>query len=424
MAHRTELVVLLALAAGCCAAAELPGPDGGGVGLKPFDFGGYVEGRLTHYQLNRDGAFYQVMFADQPERSTLDRASATLRLTGSARTAEWSFRFRTFSDAEHTQISHDSENRFDELAVSWKPRPEFMLDAGKIALRWGEGYTWNPVAFVERPKDPTDPRQPREGYTMILARMAGNFPGALRSVAFTPLLLPVTEDVNSDFGKHGHLNLAARLELQYSETDVDFYFLSNGSRSERAGLDFSHDVLDGLEIYGEWAWISEQDFRLTTPAGTISTRRESVTSYLAGARYRTRPGTSIVFELQHNGAGLTSSEFQDFIALVDNAVQAGAGSALMDRAQSLADSGYGRLKPLRNYLYFRASRSALPYTPSIRTTVNLQDGSYSIAPELLYTLRGRWGLRARLTFLGGGAGTEYGEKYYSRSFELRLHLHF
>jgi hypothetical protein len=56
--------------------------------------------------------------------------------------------------------------------------------------------------------------------------------------------------------------------------------------------------------------------------------------------------------------------------------------------------------------------------------VNLQDGSYSIAPELLYSTHRRWGLRARLTLLGGGAGTEYGEKYYSRYVELRLHVHF
>jgi hypothetical protein len=190
------------------------------------------------------------------------------------------------------------------------------------------------------------------------------------------------------------------------------------------GLDFSHDVADALQIYGEWAWISAQDFRLVTPAGTGYTRTEAVTSYLAGARYRTQSRTSLIFELQHNGAGLTTAEFQDFIALVDNAVQAGAGSALMERAKSLADSGYGRQKPLRDYVYFRASRGALHFTPSIRATVNLQDGSYSIAPELLYSLRGRWGLRARLTLLGGGEGTEYGEKYYSRYFELRLHFHF
>ena len=424
MTHGTGLIVLLALAAGSCAAAEPGGLGAGGSEPKPFELGGYVEAKLRHYQLNRDGAFYQLAFAGQPQRSTLDRTSATLKLTGSTRADEWSLRFRTHSEVEHDQIEHGSENRFDELVASWKPRPDFTLDAGKIVLRWGKGYTWNPVAFVERPKDPSDPRLPREGYTLIAASVSRDFPGALRTVTFTPLLLPVTENVNSDFGRHGYLNVAGRLQLLYRETDVDFYFLGDGSRSGRFGLDFSHDVTDDLEIYGDWARIRAQDFRLTTPAGTGYTRREAATSYLAGARYRTRPRTSFIIELQHNGTGFTTDEYRDFIALVDNAVQAGAGSALMERVQGLADSGYGRHKALRDYLYVRASQSALPFTPSIRATVNLQDGSYSITPELLYSLRGRWGLRARLTLLGGGPGTEYGEKYYSRYVELRLHFHF
>jgi hypothetical protein len=424
MTHGTGVIVLLALAAGCCAAAEPHRPGAGDLEPKRFEFGGYVEAKLRHYQLNQDGAFYKVAFADQPQRSTLDRASALLKLTGSARADEWSFRFRTHSEVERDQIWHDSENRFDELVATWRPGPGFSLDAGKIVQRWGEGYTWNPVAFVERPKDPGDPRLPREGYTMLVANVRQDFPGELRTVTFTPLLLPVTEDVNSDFGRHDYLNVAGRLQFLFRESDVDFYFLGDGSRSGRVGMDFSHDLTDNLEIYGEWARIRAQDFRLTTPTGTSYARREAATSYLAGARYRTRPRTSFVFELQHNGTGLTTDEFQDFVELVDNAVQAGAGSTLMARAQALADSGYGRQKAMKDYLYVRASQGALPYTPSIRATVNLQDASYSIAPELLYSPSRRWGLRARFTLVGGGEGTEYGEKYYSSIFELRLHFHF
>ena len=424
MTRGTGLIALLALAAGCCVAAESHGSGAAGSEPKPFEFGGYVEAKFTRYQLNRDGAFYHVAFAGQPQRGTLDRTSAMLMLTGTARAGEWLLRFGTHSEVENDQMAHESESRFDELFSSWKPRPDFTLDAGKIVLKWGKGYSWNPVAFVERPKDPSDPRLPREGYTMVATTVTQNLPGALGTVAFIPLLLPVTESVNSDFGRHGHLNVAGRLQLLYRDTDIDFYFLNKGSRSRRFGADFSHDLTDDLEIYGEWARISAQDFRLTTPAGADYTRREAASSYLAGMRYRTQRRASVIVELQHNGTGFSTDEFRDFIALVDNAVQAGAGSALTERAQRLADGGFGRLKPLRNYLYVRASQSALPFTPSIRATVNLQDGSYSIAPELLYNIRGQWGLRARFTLLSGGPATEYGEKYYSRRVELRLHYHF
>ena len=38
------------------------------------------------------------------------------------------------------------------------------MEAGKRTLRWGKGYAWNPIGFVERPKDPNDPDLAREGY--------------------------------------------------------------------------------------------------------------------------------------------------------------------------------------------------------------------------------------------------------------------
>jgi hypothetical protein len=280
------------------------------------------------------------------------------------------------------------------------------------------------VAFAERPKDMSDPRLSREGYNLISAKLSREFTGALQAITFTPVLLPVTRQINSSFGKDGHLNIAARLHLDFGETETALYFLNNGSRAGRYGFDFSHDITNDLDVYGEWARISAQDFRLATPTGASVTRTEAATSYLAGLRYRTQSRQSYLLELHHNGAGYTTQEFQDFVALADAAVQPGAGGALMQRVASLYAGSFGRQKPMRDYVYVRASHDALPFTPSIRATVNLQDGSYSITPELLYSDHRRWGLRARLYFYGGGTGTEYGERYYSQRVELRLHYHF
>ena len=391
---------------------------------RPFELGGYLESKYTHYQLNRGSAFYAVEYAGQPQRATRDLATATLRLNGSVRAEAWQLRFHTRSTWEHDQFGEDAVNRFDELALAWKPRADFALDAGKIVLRWGKGHPWNPVAFVERPKDSTDPRLAREGYSLITARVNHEFSGFLQSLTFTPVLLPVTKHINSDFGKEGYLNAAGRLHLDFGSTDTAVYFLSQGSRAGRYGFDIAHDITSDLEVYGEWARVSAQDFRLATPTGASVTRTEAAVSYLAGLRYRTRERLSYLLELHRNGAGYTEQEFQDFVTLADNAALAGAGSALMDRATRLADTSFGRQKPMRQYLYVRASQDTLPFTPSIRATVNLQDGSYSITPELLYLDRNRWGLRARLSLYGGGSGTEYGERYYSSRFELRFHYHF
>lgn len=422
VARCIEFVVALALTAASGAVAQHHGD--GGLNRKPYEFSGYIETSLTHYRLDRDSAFYKIDFAGQPQRDTLERTSATLRLTGSARAGDWRLRFQSRSTLAHDALAHDTLNRFDELAASWKPHPGFALDAGKMALKWGKGHSWNPVAFVERPKDASDPRLPREGYSLISATVTRAFDGALQSIAFSPVLMPVSESINHTFGRPGHLNAAAKFHLDFGATETGVYFLNGGSRSGRFGFDFSHDITSNLEFYGEWARIKAQDFRLVTPDGASTTRKKAATSYLAGMQYRTQRRNNFIVELHHNGTGYTVDEFRDFVTLVNSASQAGAASALMARAQRLADGGFGRQKAMQNYLYLRASQEALPLSLSIRASVNLQDGSYSVTPELLYNVRGHWSVRARLTLLGGGAVTEYGAKYYSRRAEIRLHYHF
>lgn len=416
--------VLILAAFSSLAVAQLHGHGGGELLPRPYDYGGYLETKFTHYQLDRDSAFYKVEFAGLPQRANLDHTRATLRLNGNARSGAWQFRFNTLNRLEHDQVSHDATHRIDELAATWKPHPGFTLEAGKIALKWGKGHPWNPAAFVERAKDASDPRLSREGYSMISAKLSREFPGALQAVTFTPVLLPVTKHLNSNFGKAGHLNAAGRLQLDFGETETALYFLNNGSRAGRYGFDFSHDLTRAMEVYGEWARISTNEWRLATPGGASRTRTGHAVSYLAGMHYRTPHRQSLLLELHHNGAGYTTREFQDFVALADNAAQPGADAALMQRATRLYQGSFGRQKPMQNYLYLRASQDALPWTPSIRASVNLQDGSYSITPELLYSGHRRWGLRARLYFYGGSARSEFGERYYSRRVELRLHYHF
>jgi len=52
-----------------------------------------------------------------------------------------------------------------------------------------------------------------EGFTMVAADFIRNFEGDLKTVALPPVLLPVGQRHNSDFGKPNHLNAAAKLYL-------------------------------------------------------------------------------------------------------------------------------------------------------------------------------------------------------------------
>ena len=422
------IAVIAAFPVSCpAAAAETYSFDVAQFEKKRFELGGYLELRADHFDLNRGAAFYELNFAGREGRKNLDRGSAILKLTGKARAGDWLVSARSHSALAHDQLDSGTENRFDELFASWKPRPGFTLDVGKAVVKWGKGYAWNPVGFVERPKDPNDPELAREGFTVLAMDIVRSFQGPLQAVAFTPLLLPVGLGVNEDFGPSGHANPAAKLYLLYWDTDIDFYFLGNGSRSRRFGVDFSRNFGTNLEVHGEWARIEAQDFVTTNAAGSADRRRETVASWLVGLRYLTERETTYILELYRNGTGFTTSEFEAFTSFVRKAAQTQTGSPLFERARNIALS-YGRQSPLRDYLYFRASQKEpfdiLYFTPSLTAIVNLRDGSYSVAPELLYAGRGNLELRARAIFLGGGRGTDFGEKQNERRIELLARIYF
>jgi hypothetical protein len=66
----------------------------------------------------------------------------------------------------------------------------------------------------------------------------------------------------------------------------------------------------------------------------------------------------------------------------------------------------------------------LYFTPSAFAIVNLDDGSYSLVGELLYTGFGDFEVRLRAAVNSGDRLTEFGEKPVDERVELRLRWHF
>ncbi|MBI4754006.1 MAG: hypothetical protein HY778_00970 [Betaproteobacteria bacterium] len=429
----------LALSGAASAADEEFTFDAAEFEKKPFEFGGYFELKPDRSWLNPDGAFNQLNFYHRAPRETLDHTTATLKLDGKLTRGDLSLRLRADAEARHDALASDSIRRFDEAYVSWKPDPGFTLDLGKQELKWGKGYAWNPVGFVERPKDPNDVELAREGFTVLAADFIRNFEGdgALRTVAFTPLLLPVSSQVNSDFGKPDHLNPAAKLYVLAHDTDIDFTWLGRGSRTPRFGVDFSRNLTSALEIHGEWARIRDFEQRVIGPTGGLTTERRDVTSSLLVLRYLTQKDTTYILEYYRNGTGYTENQARDFYHLVDNGLsqfQTSGSDTLLQRALAVSQGGpggqggYGRPNAGQRYLYLRVSQKEpfdiVYFTPSITVIANLDDGSRSVTPELLYTGITNLDLRLRFTWLTGGAGTEFGEKQNSRRVELMARVYF
>jgi hypothetical protein len=426
LASRLRPLVLLWAAIGA-GAQEAPAFDASAFEKKPAELGGYVQLRQEHFWLDRGAAFYELGFLSQAQRDSLDRTTATLQLAGKLRHGIGTFDFRLNGDAQRDQLGSAHDGKIFEAAWSMRPRPGLTIEAGKRALKWGKGYAWNPIGFIERPKDPNDAQLAREGFMMADADWITSPGGLLQTVAFTPVLVPSGSDINSDFGAHGHLNPAAKLYLLYRDTDIDIAWLGKGSRPARFGFDFSRNIVSNLEVHGEWARI--QGFRrlLVDSAGRVSTDTRDAASWLLGLRYLSAGDTTCIAEYYRNGTGYSESEARVFYDLVDDALSSET-PIVVQRALSLSQGGYGRPNPGRDYLYFRAQQKdalgIVYFAPAITLMANVQDGSFQLTPELQYSGINNVELRARLFLLHGGRSTDFGEKQVSRRLELQARFYF
>lgn len=398
---------------------------------KPFELTGYVEALPEYARANQDGALYQLQFFGlEPER-VIDRFTGTLELEARLRKGIATVDIQTHSEIVWDYLGTNSEHALYQGFLNLQPRPGLALDLGKKTMRWGKGYAWNPVAFVERAKDAGDPDLSREGYWMAAADWINRYDGPLQTLALTPLILPVHDDINSDFGKPGYNNVAAKLYLLYRDVDIDFMFLSNGSQTARVGMDFSRNLAPNFEIHGELAYFNDAVHPTLNPdCSRGKPRVEDEISYLLGTRYRTGNDITLIWEYYFNGLGNEKEDQQQFYRCVHQAWE-NDDQDLIDRlpvGRDLDKGPFSKPNPMRRYMNFRLwweePRNLLYLTPGVQVLLNLDDRSFSVSPDVIYEGYENLEFRLRATVPVGDKLTEWGEKPNRYKIELRARYYF
>lgn len=302
---------------------------------------------------------------------------------------------------------------------------------GKKTLKWGKGYAWNPVAFIDRPKNPDDPELSLEGFIVASADYIKSLEGSLKTVSITPVIIPVYEDINDTFGEVDKVNLAGKLYLLLYDTDIDVMLLSGGSKTARYGVDFSRNITTNFEIHGEFAVIEDYKKRFIDNNGNIFEKEFDAESWLAGIRYLTERETTYILEYYRNGAGFTTEEMRDYFSFINTAYDsylASGSDVLLKKGLNITEGNYGRMNPAREYLYLRISQKEpfdiLYFTPSITWITNIADKSFTLSPELLYTGITNLDLRLKAGFIDGDRLSEYGERQSDYRVEFRMRYYF
>ncbi len=423
--------ILLTLSYGMALAEEEYSFDLSEIEEKPLHIGGYLEFRPVLFGLDTNSALYKLKLYDRDKKNVREEYNFTALLDGSYKKGTTEFRAIVNTDLRKSYPGWSEETTLFEGYMSLRPSSTFNFNIGKKTLKWGKGYAWNPVAFLDRPKDPYDPELAREGFVVASMDYIKSFDGPLKTFSFTPVLMPVYDHINGDFGKINRLNFAGKMYFLLYDTDIDLIFLTGRSKTNRYGMDFSRNITSNFEIHGELAFINNYKKRFINSDGTVFNNEYDATSYLLGLRYLTKSDTTYIFEYFHDATGFTESEMGDYFSFIDQGYDTyltSGDDSLLKRASNITEGSYNRKNPMRDYLYLRVSQKEpfdiLYFTPSVTGIFNTNDKSFSVGPELLYTGVKNLELRLRTTFLIGDSYTEYGEKQNDFWIGLRVRYYF
>jgi hypothetical protein len=399
---------------------------------KAFQFGGYLEFRPVLFGLDRASWFYKLKSYDLEEGETIAEYNFNALLDASYEKGIFGAKIRTNTYITKSFSGWSQDTTLFEALLSVKPSLSFHLDIGKKRMRWGKGYAWNPVAFFDRPKNPNDPELALEGYVVLSMDYIKSFQGRLKTITFTPVLIPVNDHINSTFGKPNRLSFGGKIYFLFYDTDIDFMFLSGGSVPARYGFDFSRNITSNFEIHGEFAYIPDYSKKVIQgDSSTVGEDQYTSINYLLGIRYLTKSNTTFIFEYLKNGSGYTPDEMENFYSLIDLAYQSyllSGDDSQLKFLSGAASQAYRTFAPMQDYLYLRISQkepwNIVYFIPSFTSIFNLTDRSFSLTPELLYNPITNLELRAKITILLGKGGSEFGEKQNDFRLEFRGRYYF
>ena len=282
---KKRLLLLLALSALSC--ADEYDFDMGAIEQTPYEYGGYVRFEDRAQRLNNEN------------EDTQNYARLEGLLDFSYAHDIFTFNSSTMATYDYVEDNLNKSGAvFNDLYIEAKLNTNHSLLVGKESLKWGKGYFFNPVAFFDRPKDPTNPILGREGFVIAKYNYNKSFDSQLKNLSLDLVYLPSTKEINTDYynlvtDKKDANNAAMRLYMLIYDMDIDFIYNYSDVASDKIGIDFSKNVQTNFEIHGEYANVLDSGY-----------------SYLLGLRYLTEFELTITSEYLYNSKGLDKEEIE------------------------------------------------------------------------------------------------------------------
>ncbi len=385
---------------------------------KPYSFNAEFKISETIKGFDEDSLLFHQRYPNGSDDGTFYQTDLNLKVDGSYQVSIVKLYARLNGNLYYSnEEDWENDRRTEEAYVSLLPGPSVTLDAGKKVLKWGKGYAWNPAAFFSRPKDIEDPDATLEGYYVVAGDLIKSMDGTLKTIALTPVILPVSRHINDEWGTERETIWGGKVYFFAFDTDLDIMLLAGEEVEDRFGIDFSKNISVNFEIHGEAAIVLDYVKYITDQQGNLTEKKYDAKSYLLGIRYLTGYDTTYIFEYYRNGQGYTSDEMKDYFTLIEDGYQDYINSqnmAKLSKSREYGSQFYNKQTVMKDYFYLKVSQKEpfdiLYFTPSVVCIYNINDKSGSIMPQIIYTPITNLEFELKTTFLLGKDYTEFGEK--------------
>ncbi|MBW1893540.1 MAG: hypothetical protein JRI91_07585, partial [Deltaproteobacteria bacterium] len=324
---------------------------------KPYSFNAEFRIFETVKGLNEDGLLFNQKYPNGRDDDIFFQTDMELKVEGSYRISAVNFYARLNGDLYYNDDEDwENDQKAEEAYVSLLPDPSITVDAGKKVLKWGKGYAWNPVAFFSRPKDIEDPDITLEGYYVVVGDLIKSINSPLKTIALTPVILPVSGDINNEWGTEKEIVWGGKVYFFAFDTDLDIMFLSGEEVEDRFGVDFSKNISVNFEIHGEAAIVLDYVKYITDQQGNLTEKQYDAINFLLGIRYLTSHDTTYIFEYFKNGQGYTSDEMKDYFTFIEDGYQEYINSqsmAKLSKSRQYGSQFYNKQTVMKDYLYLK-----------------------------------------------------------------------
>ncbi len=398
---------------------------------KSYEINADIETKETLKIFDRDALLFKQKYLDKKGENAMWQTDFDVKIEGRYHKDRIKLygRFNGLS-YYNDDVNWEFQKKVEEAYLSFQPSFSLAIDAGKKVHKWGKGYAFSPVAFFSRPKDLDDPDATLEGYYSLSADYIKSMEGHIRTLAITPVLMPVNRDFNHELGPEDEVIWGGKCYFFAFDTDVDIMFLLSENMGNRIGIDFSKNLTPAFEVHGDVALMKDHHQDLIDDHGNTDEQDYTAFDFLLGLRYLSPHETTYILEYYRNGQGYTAREYENYLTFIekgyDRYLQT-SNKALVSKSKTYSPH-YNQQAAMKDYLYLKISQKdafdIVYFVPAITFVYNMDDHSGSITPQITYTPLTNLRVDLKTGFLLGDSKTEYGERINNARIVLSINYYF